>query len=248
MDHFESSRFLLEQSVENINSITDLIDKYYKNVKPIENRNVDLISGNIIIKQRIDHPVPPRIRYLAVTTIKGLRDALDQAARAIFNSLPGAKPKKIYFPICRTEVEFTKHKTSFPKGIHKTLELCEPYPIDGKENLLTLLHKLANLNKHELTFRVGAKLVRFLGSVQSENVVHMALPPEWDWKNGEMFIAELKSNGWIKYEMEIDWTVAFGDADVISGAYVEPLLINFFHLTNNIIGELERETHRLLAA
>ena len=48
--------------------------------------------------------------------------------------------------------------------------------------------------------------------------------------------------------MEIDWTVAFGDADVINGAHVEPLLINFFHMTNNIVGALKDETQRLLAA
>jgi hypothetical protein len=253
MDYFEGPRFSLERSLSNINSITDLVNKYFNSDSFVEIKQT-AISGNAIYKRKFRNPLPEEIRQLSVTVIKDLRSSLDQAAYATVKALnPEEPPERLSFPICKSPENFTKQLKDFPRGIRPILNSFQAYPTSktytGGNDLLSCLNKAANINKHRFPFKVGAKIVSFsVDRVYGTGVVRMQLPPVWDWQTGELFIAEVKPNSTFRYSMEMEPTLAFGDADLLTGVAVEPVLIKFFEWANHIVGTLKHETNRLLAA
>jgi hypothetical protein len=108
------------------------------------------------------NPVPEYLSLITGDIIQNLISALDHLAyQLVFKDTGGhpPKPSKIYFPIADTitiyEAEKNRKVEGARKDTFKAIDAIKPYK--GGNDLLWMLYRLNNIDKHRLLLTVGSK-------------------------------------------------------------------------------------------
>jgi hypothetical protein len=107
-------------------------------------------------------PIPELIPLIAGDAIQNLRSSLDYLAYQIVCSDTGDNPPNpsgIYFPIAKTCAKYETGKHGKMQGAgQKTFDAIDALkPYKGGNDLLWILHRLNNIEKHRLLLTVGAE-------------------------------------------------------------------------------------------
>ena len=211
-------------------------------------------------------PTPECLPLVAGDAIQNLMSALDHLAYQIVCSDTGDKPPqphRIYFPIADSSSEYEAMKARKVEGAAqdsvKAIDSLKPY--NGGNDLLWVLYKLNNIEKHRLLLTVGSQaggihLGQMMGGILERSGV---FPPEavkvfksmdryivpadkgFPLKEGfELYIGppDEKPNP----EQKFTFSVAISEPGVIEG---KPLLETLHQLTTLVEGIVTALTPRL---
>jgi hypothetical protein len=143
----------------------------------------DSESGKPVVHILKADPIPPEISLLAGDVFQNLRTALDYLACALVRA-SGADPTGTAFPILDGPIVSAKDEKFFSgkvEGMRKEIiqAIRDIHPYQGGDNKLWRLHRLNNIDKHNL-------LVAAWGSITAVN----GLPPINDrWVNSHQWAA-----------------------------------------------------------
>lgn len=112
------------------------------------------------------HPTPDRLAMVAGDAVQNLMSAIDHLAYQLVccdtNDKP-PNPNWIYFPIADTFEKYEAKKRGKIEGAHPdtiaAIDLLKPYK--GGNDLLWILYRLNNIEKHRLLLTVGAQAAGF---------------------------------------------------------------------------------------
>ncbi|WP_439574169.1 hypothetical protein [Phreatobacter sp.] len=253
-DAFESPRFLLTQSSENISKFEGLCEAFltkngYTNVVDIEPE-----TGNKVFKVAFRNPLPAKARHLATTALNDIRHALDQAACAAVAVVTGAEPGDVFFPKGETPSDLLgRLRRKIPTELHPIFQSFETYPTQngapGGNHTLCALIEAAGPNKHSVTYKVGGRITQYRDdNIRGTNVISIGLPPEWDWDKNEMIIGVTAPNGHLDYQFKIAGLVAFGPSRGLTGVPVTGFLRQAFTEVSRVVDALEAEATRIISS
>jgi len=129
------------------------------------------------------HPTPDGPSLVAGDAIQNLMSALDHMAYQIVCSDTGDKPPNpnwIYFPIADDAAKYETKKHGKMEGAHQdsfdAIDLLKPYK--GGNDLLWMLYRLNNVEKHRLLLTVGSQAAGFNVAQDMARRMPGAFPPE----------------------------------------------------------------------
>ena len=145
--------------------------------------------------------VPSKIALIVGDVVENLRSALDYLAyQLVLVGSPGIEPgRNVYFPISENATRYESETPGKVKGMRKdaikAIKALKPYR--GGNDLLWILHRLNNINKHRAVITVGAAFVgRSILPIEREEL-RAALArrgrPELD-RAGRLFLARRPSS------------------------------------------------------
>jgi hypothetical protein len=216
---------------------------------------IDPETGNKTFKAKFVGTIPSRARYIANNILNNLRHSLDQAAVAAFESVTGTPTGTLlYFPIANSPADLGGKLTrSFPVELHPVFKSFEPYPRgeghDGGNDALCILSKAAGPNKHQVTLSpvLDTAPEMIVNHVSISGDGNASVPvPRWDIANSELIIGTCGPNSEFKYDLQMAFHIAFGDAGPLFRQPVIPTLHQFATIADHVVLALEAETGRII--
>ena len=254
MNQFEESLFLLRQSRKNFDSLWRDVSNHLKNLKFVRKDGYAFPSGNLIVRYKADREmsddVHDDIRHKALTIIKDARCVIDHAVYAGIEVLTGRPPEKNYFPFSSGPKDLKgKVEKDFPQPLWDALKSFQSYPPnEGGNKVLWDLNETSNTNKHRFNFKVVGNITNYSANkIAGSGAVRMSIPPEWDWKKGEIVIAEIKPGHPIHYDFKFKPGFIFDHAGPISGCSVKRVLTAFMDQAGHVTDTLKSETMKAVA-
>jgi hypothetical protein len=256
-DPFESPKSLIRHAREDLEEFKAICKSAvtghdcYANVT-----DVDPHTGNKTFKIKFTGTIPSRARYTASNILNNLRHSLDQTLVASVEELTGRRSGELYFPIAANPNDLAGKLTSrIPPELHLVIQRFEPYPSGngyvGGNNFLCAVTKTAGPNKHQITLSPCLDVSPHIGFAQmsADGVIDgIDLPLHWDIANNEAILGVTTPNGYISYDFQISFQIAFGDAGPLFRQPIIPVFHEFAGVAESIVLGLEAETLRLMRA
>lgn len=249
MDHFESPKYLVSQTRENMAEFKTIYDSLFSGVCYSSVVDVDPKTGNKTYKIKFNRPIPNRARHIAATAISDLKHALDQAFTTSVRLVTGNDPGLIYFPFATnpTDLEGRFNIEAYknvPEKIRAVIRDVKPYPsgtsYKGGSDLLCRLSKTAGPNKHNVTCKVVGRIIRLNNdNIHGTKLIRMGLPPRWDVDKNELIIGVTEPDGEIQYKFDLTFYIALYEAGPLTGAPVLETAIKLADTIEPIIANLE---------
>jgi hypothetical protein len=193
-----------------------------------------------IIKFRQVRDIPDHVGDTAVEALDGIRSALDTACSASAAALGVSEPKYAYFPLADTKEQLDNVIKGRCKDIHpdvvELLRTFEPY--EGGNKLLWALNRVRRQNQHHILAEVGFGANAFrLNACQPDHIGPFGfnvLMPKWDKEKREVHVIHCDPTTTFRaLDIDVHFYAALGDAGILTGEPVIPLL-------NKLEGEAER--------
>jgi hypothetical protein len=151
----------VERANQHVADLKSAIDAFYETKPCTVTLEIDPKSGDIFYQVSKVDPVPDDVPLLAGEVFHSLRSALDYLAYALCVKGHGSVPnwfKSIYFPICKSDVEYgtsghTKIRGASAQAM-RAIDAIEPYR-SGKGHDFWVLNELNNIDKHRQLFTVS---------------------------------------------------------------------------------------------
>jgi hypothetical protein len=252
-DPFESPKFLIAQTRENIAEFDTIRQRFFElnPGKAVVDREPK--TGNKVYKMTFGQPLPAKLRSIAAAGIVDLRHSLDQATCAAFEQVTGrAAGDRLYFPFAGNPNDLRgRLSKDIPPELHPAFLSFESYPTgqgySSGSDLLCDLSKAAQ-RKHRISARIGAQVsnMRFTNGMIPGGVV--IRPAHWDSGKQELILATGPPDRDITAQVEVSHYVSFDDAGPLTGRPIIEVLTDLADRVGKIVSDLENATNRILAA
>ncbi len=250
---FESPKFLLSQTYENLQEFQRICNAVFSGDCGTHITEVDPETGNKTYKIKFTRHIPGRARHIIATAISDLRHTLDQAACDAIHVITEQRPDRvIYFPFATNPNDLAgRLAKNFPHEIHPVFLSFETYPTGpgypGGDALLSTFAKISGPNKHQVTCRAGGRIADFSAeSVWCDGLVlDMAFPPQWNIHDNELVLAIVEPNATLHYDFKVAFYVALHEAGELSGRPALDTLSTIANKVSKIVYTLETTTMKI---
>ena len=246
-DYFESARLRLDGAKENIRNLDGRITGFFHKHPPTSVVEHDTKAHNQALKlkfakQPADWPVK------VAEILEHLRHSLDQAMYGASRASGVIAPKNAYFPFSDTpdnlENVIRGRCSDVPKEIVTLVRAFQPYK--GGNLPLWALNKTAN-TKHTLLMPVGIGGGGiYIKNLEADDVTDLKLMvPRWNRAKNEIVVFEAGAIKKMRYELAVNFTVAFDEVEPVSGEPVIAVLDTMASIVESIVSAIEAESQRL---
>lgn len=205
----------------------------------------------MIVKFRQVRDVPDELGDTAVEAFDAIRSALDQACSASAVSLGVAQPKT-YFPFADTEELLANVIKGRCKDIHPdVVDLLRSFqPYEGGNKLLWALNQVRRSNQHHVLAEVGVGSNAIeLRSVEVDRTGPFGFAirmPQWDRERREIHVIHADpATEFRALDIGVKFYAALGDAGILTGEPVIPVLNQLTREAERIVMAIEAETLRI---
>jgi hypothetical protein len=211
------------------------------------------IQKALVVKFRQVRDIPDELGDLAVDAIDGIRSALDQSCAGSATALGVEHPRKAYFPFADTKEQLENVIKGNCKELHPDicdlLRTFEPYE-DGNK-LLWSLNQVRRRNQHHVLAEVGLGAGAFhLNAVEPDRVGPFGMmirTPQWDREKREVHVIHTDPTTTFRaLDIDVEFYPALGNAGVLTGEPVIPVLHKLTGEAERIVMAIEAETTRIL--
>lgn len=253
---FESPRFLVQQTKENLLEFKELCAVLFNGEGHSHVVDVDPTTGDKTYKVKFNKPIPGKARYIAGAALNDLKHALDQAMCDVIKVTTDLRDvKDIYFPFGTHPNDLAARVARFqdlPQEIVSLLNGFESYPTgkgySGGDNLLADFSKVVGTNKHQVTCNIRCSIPEFRAdSIIGYGLIReLRMPPRWDMANNELIVGIAGPSAHLKYDFEMAVEVVFTNAGVLTGTPVEPVIGALIDRVDKIVSDLESTSKSLV--
>lgn len=252
MDLFNSPKFLIRQTRDNVAEFTRICDAFFKAHPGRSVVETNPKTGEETHKFCFGEPFPDRLREIAFNGIMNMRLALDQAACKAFEAITKRDaPDSLYFPIATNAADLKgRVKQHFPPELHATFEGFKSYPTgnDTPGDIVCDMNKAAR-RKHRIVCGISAQVESWSFNETLVIPAGTRFPIlEWDARNDELIIAVVPRNGRFHAKFDISFFVCFNDAGPLTTAPVIGALGPIADAVEKIVLDIERDTLAILAS
>lgn len=249
---FDSPRICIERAREHINTLDVTTDKLFENAELYFDIQEADESGRHLVLCKCRVEIPSSLPAIASDAVANIRQSLDQALSASYESLTGSETRKISFP-------FAKKKDDLEGEIKRKCNGLEPEIKDIVRNLephsegnhaLWALHDLCIENKHRRLGVIGHAVNdadgKFRVFLEAGDQVYD--PRHWlDLQTG-MKIGLLTNPDTIEGYLKVRTALAFVKSPVANRQSATTFLNEVAAMVESIIMTVEAETARILAS
>ncbi len=215
-DPFESAKLLIERAGEHVDDFKRKCDEFFKRKPYAQFVDTQSKPGKELYKLRLTEEIPVRWSTIVADAISNLRHALDHAIGASARAAGATRLKAVYFPFCGDAGE-----------------------------LESTIRSIAGTNKHQM-------LTGILTAADSINIHAMTLfgsrdglfIPGWDSSKNELTYAETPVGTELQYDLDVAFSVAFGDVEIVGGERVVPVLQKLGTKVLRIVSQIEAACRR----
>jgi hypothetical protein len=253
-DPFESPKLLLAGAREDIDKLKRECDIFTEQCRGVPFAEIDRQTGDKLVKVRITHKPPGRLRVTASNALNNLRHSLDQVVNAAAFEL-GSKKRDNYFPFARDagsiDEVIRSNCRNVPSDLIPLLKAFQPY--GGGDDLLYSMSRLSGPNKHQIVLKLNVNLTHLL--LGAKTGFRLLQGPadigvlRWDSSKQELDMVRIKPGGRFDCERQIKLPlfVTLGDSEPASREPAAAFLDALAGKVESIIMAIEAETTRLLS-
>jgi hypothetical protein len=244
---FNSSRRQIVRAEEHILDLAAKI-KAFLETKPYA-RIVEPDSDGInqLHKVKLTKLVPLSFADIAADAVNNLRTALDHAGYTTALASGKVNARKAYFPfgIDAADLENTIRSQckDIPQDIITLMRSFQPYK--GGNDLLWALNRMCGTNKHRMLAPIGVTV----GGMHIRQMMISgsgSIPcPIWDRTKHEIVFAIMGPHTKIEYDIELAFSVAFDEVEIVGGQPAIPVLNQMASIVEGIVTGIEAEARRL---
>lgn len=207
-------------------------------------------NGSNTHKIKLTQELPGRVRSQVRHIASDIRGALDHVGYAAALCSGNSKPRKTMFPFAKSIDEERNVKTRNCKDLPEEIfnEFWGFKPYIGGDNVLWSLNEIANCNKHRAVVPVGHGLFgeQMARNFHCDGLCHeMAFPPRWDVNKNEAIICVVDSRATTTYDMQLGFSLCFGEIDVVKGQPVVDILKYLLQKAKDIVESSEKKGKEL---
>jgi hypothetical protein len=149
----------IERAKRHLDELNEAIRSFFESNPYQCSGKPDLAARKVEYTMDSVEPVPDEIPLIAGEIIQNLRTALDHTAYKLYLKGTGGSTvsTNVYFPIADSKQQYDHTKGSKTNGLpsdRAKIDALQPYK--GGNNLLWVIHKLNNIDKHRLLLTVGS--------------------------------------------------------------------------------------------
>lgn len=245
IEAFDSPRFALEESLNNIADIKARGDTYFSTNPCKQMDAVDKDSGDYVRKIVCD-PVPKKIRHLCATTIYDIRHTLDQITCAAVWCKTRVRPDHLYFPIAPNgKKDFERRvRTSLPDELWGTYDGFAVYRSGQsgktKGDLICILNEAAK-RKHTIHCSACASARSISNALIRNGSASRAFFPPLDRPEANEIILGVYAPGTeFYYSGQLEVAIGiYGTDTAIDGDSAGPVLKIFHSIASEVLRKVE---------
>lgn len=239
---------LLSDAWYSLNHSKKHIDEFRREVVSFCSSNIgtmfiedDPNTGEEVYKFKFLKQLPDVLDGIVFDAISNMRRALDQAGYAVAVAANPAKGRNAHFPFGGSLAEAIGcHKgrsKDIPEEVFDYMISCKPYR--GGSDSLWAMNKLCNTNKHEIVTGLCMVTKKVTSDLTVNGLKADPQPIRWDISKGEIETWRVSKKVNAHYDLQIDLSIAFDDAEFLAGKPISGTLIQLHDMITNILNGIE---------